>query len=58
MDSCGKRLGIALTTVVIALGLNVVAVVSGVAEHTYGHLLETRPVPASNAWIRDRRAGI
>jgi hypothetical protein len=53
MDSCGKRLGIALTTVVIALGLNVVAVVSGVAEHTYGYLLETRPVPASNTWMRE-----
>jgi hypothetical protein len=41
MDNCGKRLGIALTTVAITLGLNAVAVVSGVAEHTYGHLFGT-----------------
>lgn len=41
MSSYGKRLGIALTTLVITLGLNAVAVVSGVAEHTYGYLLGT-----------------
>jgi hypothetical protein len=41
MDSCGKRLRIALTTVVITLGLNAVAVVSGLGEHTYRYLLGT-----------------
>ena len=38
MDSSGKRLGIALTAVVVALALNTVAVVSGIADHPYGRL--------------------
>ena len=41
MDSCGKRLRIALMTLAITVGLNAVAVVSGVAERTYGYLLGT-----------------
>jgi hypothetical protein len=39
MDGCGKRLRIALATVVIVLGLNAVAVVSGIAEHPHASVL-------------------
>jgi len=39
MDGCGKRLRIALATVVIVLGLNALAVVSGIAEHPYASVL-------------------
>jgi len=45
MDGCGRRLRIALATVVIILGLNAMAVVSGIAEHTYAHILGTGTTP-------------
>jgi hypothetical protein len=43
MDSCGKRLAIALTTVVLVLGLNALVVVSGIADHAYGRLHDAEP---------------
>ncbi|MGD2074803.1 MAG: hypothetical protein PVG38_07780 [Gammaproteobacteria bacterium] len=59
MDSCGKRLGIALTTVVLVLGLNALAVVSGVADHAYGRLLGAEPgVRVADAAARPVRPGL
>ncbi len=43
MDNSGRRLGIALLTVVVVLGLNAFAVLSGVADSTYGSLFGYQP---------------
>jgi hypothetical protein len=43
MDNSGRRLGIALLTVVVMLGLNAFAVLSGFADSTYGSLFGYQP---------------
>ena len=43
MHSSGKRLGIALATVVVVLGMNAFAVLTGAADSTYGRLFGYRP---------------
>ena len=43
MYNSGKRLGIAMATVVVVLGLNAFAVLSGVADSTYGRLFGNQP---------------
>jgi hypothetical protein len=43
MHNSGKRLGIAMATVVVVLGLNAFAVLSGVADSTYASLFGYRP---------------
>jgi hypothetical protein len=43
MHNSGKRLGIAMATVVVVLGLNAFAVLSGVADNTYGRLFGYQP---------------
>jgi hypothetical protein len=43
MDNSGKRLGIAMLTVVVVLGLNAFAVLSGAADGTYGRLFSNQP---------------
>ncbi len=45
MDNCGKRLGIAMTVVVVLLALNALAVITGAADRTYGRLLGTGASP-------------
>lgn len=43
MDKSGKRLGVAMLTVVVVLGLNALAVLSGAADGTYSRLFGYQP---------------
>ena len=43
MDKSGKRLGVAMLTVVVVLGLNAFAVLSGAADSTYARLFGYQP---------------
>ncbi len=43
MHSSGKRLGIAMATVVVVLGVNAFAVLTGAADSTYGRLFGYPP---------------
>jgi hypothetical protein len=47
MDGILRRLGIAMATAVVLLGLNAVAVVSGLAEQSYARLLGAEGVDHS-----------
>lgn len=43
MHNSGKRLGIAMATVVVVLGLNAFAVLSGAADGAYGRVFGNQP---------------
>ena len=43
MHNSGKRLGIAMATVVVVLGLNALAVLSGAADGAYGRVFGNQP---------------
>lgn len=56
MNNTGKRLGVAMLTVVVVLGLNAAAVLYGNADSTYARLSGYEPQPHLATMHRDEAA--
>jgi hypothetical protein len=56
MHNSGKRLGVAMATVVVVLGLNAFAVLSGAAAGAYGLVFGNQPTDYLAATLADTAA--